>query len=62
MGASSYREKPASDRRFFQTFKAGVSILFDTARERARRSAMEGLGPAKKLGHPSTRPVRAFVT
>ena len=39
-----------------------LPILFDTARERASKSAMEGLVPAKKLGLLSTREVRAFVT
>ena len=39
-----------------------LPILFDTARERASKSAMEGFVPAKKLGLLSTREVRAFVT
>ena len=46
----------------YQLLSELLPILFETARERAKRSAMEGLEPAKKLGHPSTRAVKAFVT
>ena len=58
-GRRFWRKKCLREKCFFLWV---LPILFDTARERASKSAMEGFVPAKKLGLLSTREVRAFVT